>query len=402
MRVRLTGTADPLWQTRARPGARTSSPPAPRACARSPPCSSGAAGSPRIGNAGSVAVAVTRDFGAEPVVVGAAGRRAGLHELADVVGTRHGGARERDGVSLRGRHRRRLAPVRQRRARGQRGPAKVRPAATGSGSTSSRPGRRRSPRSWARSPSRSCTARAASASPCASSARARERGVRRGGDAARRPRRRRRRAAASARAPPTRRCASSSGRGRQLRATRAEACGRVDDGPGQQRRVRPLQRRRPELDVLDAEGEVATTLGAEHRARRGDAHRASASRSGSSPAPTRPASRRPRGSLDEADAAHEATRWPSRRPDRGVRAVPARAADLRYASCAACGSGCRRRRLTGERRVALVPEVIRKLVARDLEVVVESGAGEGAMLPDAAFTRRGRADRRPVGAPTSS
>src|ERR671933_1054015 len=39
----------------------------------------------------------------------------------------------------------------------------------------------------------------------------------------------------------------------------------------------------------------------------------------------------------------------------------------------------------GERRVGLVPDVIRKLRARDLEVVVESGAGEGAMLPDSAF-----------------
>jgi H+-translocating NAD(P) transhydrogenase subunit alpha len=43
----------------------------------------------------------------------------------------------------------------------------------------------------------------------------------------------------------------------------------------------------------------------------------------------------------------------------------------------------------GERRVGLVPDVIRKLRARDLEVVVESGAGEGAMLPDAAFEEAG-------------
>ncbi len=43
----------------------------------------------------------------------------------------------------------------------------------------------------------------------------------------------------------------------------------------------------------------------------------------------------------------------------------------------------------GERRVGLVPDVIRKLAARDLEVVVETGAGEGAMLPDAAFTDAG-------------
>jgi NAD(P) transhydrogenase subunit alpha len=43
----------------------------------------------------------------------------------------------------------------------------------------------------------------------------------------------------------------------------------------------------------------------------------------------------------------------------------------------------------GEHRVALVPEVIGKLTARGLDVVVEAGAGEGALLPDGAFSNAG-------------
>jgi NAD(P) transhydrogenase subunit alpha len=43
----------------------------------------------------------------------------------------------------------------------------------------------------------------------------------------------------------------------------------------------------------------------------------------------------------------------------------------------------------GERRVALVPEVVRKLTAKDFEVVVESGAGAEAMLSDEAFEDAG-------------
>ena len=60
--------------------------------------------------------------------------------------------------------------------------------------------------------------------------------------------------------------------------------------------------------------------------------------------------------------------------------------------------GVPKERADGERRVGLVPDVIRKLVARDLEVVVESGAGEGAMLPDAAFTDAGATIGDPWGA----
>jgi H+-translocating NAD(P) transhydrogenase subunit alpha len=42
-----------------------------------------------------------------------------------------------------------------------------------------------------------------------------------------------------------------------------------------------------------------------------------------------------------------------------------------------------------ERRVALVPEVVRRLTAADHEVVVEAGAGEQALIPDALFTEAG-------------
>ena len=43
----------------------------------------------------------------------------------------------------------------------------------------------------------------------------------------------------------------------------------------------------------------------------------------------------------------------------------------------------------GERRVALVPEVVRKLKGKDHEVVVESGAAAGALLADEQFTEAG-------------
>jgi len=43
----------------------------------------------------------------------------------------------------------------------------------------------------------------------------------------------------------------------------------------------------------------------------------------------------------------------------------------------------------GERRVALVPEVVRKLTGQELEVVVERGAGAGALLPDEVYEEAG-------------
>jgi H+-translocating NAD(P) transhydrogenase subunit alpha len=43
----------------------------------------------------------------------------------------------------------------------------------------------------------------------------------------------------------------------------------------------------------------------------------------------------------------------------------------------------------GEHRVALVPEVVGKLKAKGLDVLVQSGAGAGALLPDDAFAQAG-------------
>ena len=42
-----------------------------------------------------------------------------------------------------------------------------------------------------------------------------------------------------------------------------------------------------------------------------------------------------------------------------------------------------------ERRVALVPEVVKRLAAKEIGVVVESGAGAGALIPDELFTDAG-------------
>ena len=43
----------------------------------------------------------------------------------------------------------------------------------------------------------------------------------------------------------------------------------------------------------------------------------------------------------------------------------------------------------GERRVALVPEALGKLKAAGLEILVETGAGAGSALPDAAYEEAG-------------
>ncbi len=43
----------------------------------------------------------------------------------------------------------------------------------------------------------------------------------------------------------------------------------------------------------------------------------------------------------------------------------------------------------GERRVALVPEVVKKLAGAGHEVLVQRGAGAGALIPDAAFEEAG-------------
>jgi NAD(P) transhydrogenase subunit alpha len=51
--------------------------------------------------------------------------------------------------------------------------------------------------------------------------------------------------------------------------------------------------------------------------------------------------------------------------------------------------GVARETAAGERRVALVPEALGKLTAAGLEVLVEAGAGDGAMIPDQAFKDAG-------------
>ncbi len=43
----------------------------------------------------------------------------------------------------------------------------------------------------------------------------------------------------------------------------------------------------------------------------------------------------------------------------------------------------------GERRVALVPEVVRKLTGQGLDVLVQKGAGSGALIPDAQYEEAG-------------
>jgi NAD(P) transhydrogenase subunit alpha len=43
----------------------------------------------------------------------------------------------------------------------------------------------------------------------------------------------------------------------------------------------------------------------------------------------------------------------------------------------------------GERRVALVPDAVKKLSAKGLEIVVQRGAGEGALIPDSAYEEAG-------------
>jgi NAD(P) transhydrogenase subunit alpha len=54
--------------------------------------------------------------------------------------------------------------------------------------------------------------------------------------------------------------------------------------------------------------------------------------------------------------------------------------------------------VAGERRVALVPEVVRKLAASSAEVIVERGAGEGALIPDDQFDEAGATVSTELGA----
>jgi NAD(P) transhydrogenase subunit alpha len=51
--------------------------------------------------------------------------------------------------------------------------------------------------------------------------------------------------------------------------------------------------------------------------------------------------------------------------------------------------GVARETAPGERRVALVPDALPKLTAAGLEILVEQGAGTGALIPDSAFEEAG-------------
>ncbi len=52
--------------------------------------------------------------------------------------------------------------------------------------------------------------------------------------------------------------------------------------------------------------------------------------------------------------------------------------------------GVVRETTSGERRVALVPDVAARLRGAGMEVVIEAGAGEGARFPDGAYAGAGR------------
>ena len=58
--------------------------------------------------------------------------------------------------------------------------------------------------------------------------------------------------------------------------------------------------------------------------------------------------------------------------------------------------------LEGERRVALIPDAVKSLPPRSIDVVVESGAGVEAGSPDEEYTEAGAEIGDPPGAPTSS
>jgi len=51
--------------------------------------------------------------------------------------------------------------------------------------------------------------------------------------------------------------------------------------------------------------------------------------------------------------------------------------------------GVARETAAGERRVSLVPEALGKLTAAGLQILVEAGAGAGAMIPDPAYAKAG-------------
>src|SRR4051794_34487957 len=68
---------------------------------------------------------------------------------------------------------------------------------------------------------------------------------------------------------------------------------------------------------------------------------------------------------------------------------PAPRPAIRYVPRPQMRIGVPKETAAGEHRVALVPEVVAKLQAKGLEVVVQSGAGADALLDDDAFTAAG-------------
>ena len=60
--------------------------------------------------------------------------------------------------------------------------------------------------------------------------------------------------------------------------------------------------------------------------------------------------------------------------------------------------GVRSETAPGERRVALIPDAVKALGERGVDVVVEAGAGEGAGHPDSQYTEAGAEIGDPWGA----
>jgi NAD(P) transhydrogenase subunit alpha len=76
-------------------------------------------------------------------------------------------------------------------------------------------------------------------------------------------------------------------------------------------------------------------------------------------------------------------------PSRSVRIGTPRVGAIGYVPGLHMRIGVPKETAGGEHRVALVPEVVGKLKAKGLDVAVQSGAGDDALVPDAAFVEAG-------------
>jgi H+-translocating NAD(P) transhydrogenase subunit alpha len=72
-----------------------------------------------------------------------------------------------------------------------------------------------------------------------------------------------------------------------------------------------------------------------------------------------------------------------------LRVLASRGAAMGYVPALQMRIGVPKETAAGEHRVALVPEVVSKVKARGLDVVVQEGAGSDALLPDSAFAQAG-------------